>query len=935
MNPIAKFVVERPLLAWCLAALAAAVIGILSFLQVRDMRELERLDHLQTEAERRTVEIMSQTINGNLMGAVAVLGLIDPAIKQEALGKLAPNSQKVLPTLQSIAVSYDADGVFVVAETGVATSSWDNSGKPSTGLNLKFRPYYQMAMQGMDNVYAAVSLARGDRSLYFSAPIFSETTNGTQAIGAVVARTNLLKVDNLLRDKGDIALLLSPQGIVFASSRKEWIGYMSGQATPERLKAIRELKQFGNMFESKTPTLLPLGIDSGLREFEGRRVAVAASKLQWNDPFGEWTLVLVEDLDRTLSANERNLVGVFGALIVLLVGALFLNVLRSHYRQVCAGQQLEIYAREQEASAIRKARTADATLHFQRASSLPALIQAFLEEAHTLFGALQGVVYIHSDEEDLLTLAGSYACSDPPAATLTPGDGLLGQCAVERTIRTIAVAPEGFATIRSGLGETRPACVIMAPLIVNDKLLGVAEIALLHDLNSSELATFEELLGLLAMNIGIVRRSSHTEAVLSATRAAELANAEQLAFQQALVDTIPYPVFYKDAETRYLGVNRAYEECFGVRRADLIGKRISEATHLSEGDGVAYQTEDEATLAAADTVKREVQVPFADGKVHDAIYSVSGFHRLDGSPGGLIGTFIDISDIKNAQRELLRLSDAERFNRLARGREQRIVELKREINALATAAGSPEPYGTALIETVNDHEFTPHPDYRTDLDVGKPVQLADLIDLGELQVLFSNFCEAVGIASAIIDLQGNVLTAARWQRVCTDFHRAIPASCARCIESDTQLALKLEAGETFTLYTCKNGMTDAASPILVDGVHLANVFIGQFHLGSPDLAFFRQQAKQFGYDEQSYLDAVIAAPVLDEQRLPTILNFLTGFSRMIASMALAKQRADAAQIRLQEQADLLKHERVAALSLAEDAEQARQALEFVAKEAHA
>ena len=50
-----------------------------------------------------------------------------------------------------------------------------------------------------------------------------------------MARTGLQKVDELLRGKADIALLLSPQGVVFASSRKEWIGHLSGTPTPERL----------------------------------------------------------------------------------------------------------------------------------------------------------------------------------------------------------------------------------------------------------------------------------------------------------------------------------------------------------------------------------------------------------------------------------------------------------------------------------------------------------------------------------------------------------------------------------------------------------------------------------------------------------------------------------------------------------------------------
>ena len=57
--------------------------------------------------------------------------------------------------------------------------------------------------------------------------------------------------------------------------------------------------------------------------------------------------------------------------------------------------------------------------------------------------------------------------------------------------------------------------------------------------------------------------------------------------------------------------------------------------------------------------------------------------------------------------------------------------------------------------------------------------------------------------------------------------------------------------------------------------------------------------------------------------MPVILGFLSGFARMIGTMSLARYRADAAQRKLQEQAELLRRERLAAMNLAEDAEAAR------------
>lgn len=1047
MNRISKYIVAHSWLTVLLVSLAA---GWLASSIMVGYRINERRTLLETEAQRRCLEIMSQTLNGNLMGSMAMFGLTDAEIKYEAVGKKSTVTQKLLGTFESVGRAYDAQGVFLVPRDGIITLSWDSAGKPSTGLNVRFRPYYQMAMKGKNNVYAAVSLARGDRALYFSAPVYRGDSNASEAVGAVVARTGLQKVDELLRGPADIALLLSPQGVVFASNRKEWIGQLSGTPTPDRLRSIRELKQFGNLFEKNDPPVLPMVAEPGIRAVDGNSHVVASAKVQWNDPMGDWSLVLMENLSRSVPLTERLLFGLGGGVIVLLLGGILIRLLRSHYAQQQAGEKLAAYSSEQQQAAARKAELSEAGLQMQQSGQIDELIRCYFSAAHRMFGALQGVVYrVDRAAPERMTLAGSYACAEPPPPVLAMGEGLLGQCAVEKRSQTIDTAAAGFAAIRSGLGEAAPATLLLAPIMLHDRLLGVVELALLHKPESVEQEQFEEMNGLLAMNLEIIDRSTGT--------------VEQLTFQQALLDTIPYPVFYKGADTRFLGVNRAYEETFGISRDDLIGRRVLDLDYIPETDRLKYQVEDEAIIASATTVKHDLQIPFYDGRLHDTIYSVAGFRRPDGSPGGLVGTFMDVSDIRMAERELSRMADIERFNRLALGRETRIIELKQEVNDLCarladqpryaateTAAAADNSVGEAFdasgnlliklhwhpgfesgnVDVDREHralfavsndllnaivngrpkdeidriigvlvkEVTSHFDHEEAIqrsigypqaeeharihrnlvdkavkligdfnagtvDVGTffqflaydvvtlhmrredskfypllgaagPVEsfdhsgeslpkLVELVDLNELQGLFTAFCESVGIAAAIIDLEGAILVSANWQRACTGFHRANPDSCRLCIESDTELALQLQSGQDFTMYTCKNGMTDAAAPIVVDGRHLANVFIGQFHLGPPDLDFFRQQAQRFGYPEADYLQAVSEAPVVDERRMPVILGFLSGFARMIGTMSLARYRADAAQVKLQEQAELLRRERLTAMSLAEDADAAR------------
>ena len=165
-------------------------------------------------------------------------------------------------------------------------------------------------------------------------------------------------------------------------------------------------------------------------------------------------------------------------------------------------------------------------------------------------------------------------------------------------------------------------------------------------------------------------------------------------------------------------------------------------------------------------------------------------------------------------------------------------------------------------------------------------KLSNLIDMEKSQKLLDSFCDVVGIAAAIIDLEGEVLVGSRWQQICTDFHRINKRTCKKCIESDTQLANELQQGKHFSIYQCRNGLTDAASPIIIEDEHIANTFVGQFLLKTPDRDFFRQQAATYGFEETHYLDALSKVPIVKKENLPAILNFLTTFAEMVAIMGI-------------------------------------------------
>jgi PAS domain S-box-containing protein len=170
-------------------------------------------------------------------------------------------------------------------------------------------------------------------------------------------------------------------------------------------------------------------------------------------------------------------------------------------------------------------------------------------------------------------------------------------------------------------------------------------------------------------------------------------------------------------------------------------------------------------------------------------------------------------------------------------------------------------------------------------DIGN-LDLADILDTPPIQSLMDSFYELVHIPMAIIDLKGKVLVGVGWQDICTQFHRVNPKTCKHCIESDTQLTQGVPPGES-RLYKCKNNMWDIATPIIVGGEHVGNLFSGQFFFDDEplDYGFFRSQAEKYGFNERDYIAALERVPRLSRESLNEGMAFFTKLAGILSRLS--------------------------------------------------
>lgn len=209
------------------------------------------------------------------------------------------------------------------------------------------------------------------------------------------------------------------------------------------------------------------------------------------------------------------------------------------------------------------------------------------------------------------------------------------------------------------------------------------------------------------------------------------------------------------------------------------------------------------------------------------------------------------------------------------------------------------------------------------------MKFAELVNINELQELCENFTGITGAVTTFLDPEGNILLQSGWQDICTRYHRTHPATSLCCRESDTIKAGQLKKGESYTVYKCKNGLVNVAVPIMVDGEHVANFFTGQFFFEHPVEEPFIFQAKEFGFDKTSYIEALRKVPVFSEQQVRMMMEFFTHFARLICEMGLSRKRLEDAKIEQRCQKEHLEdlvNERTSELIIAkEEAENANRA----------
>ena len=151
-----------------------------------------------------------------------------------------------------------------------------------------------------------------------------------------------------------------------------------------------------------------------------------------------------------------------------------------------------------------------------------------------------------------------------------------------------------------------------------------------------------------------IRRELREAIIRNDQRQAEQHLREQLHFQQALIDSIPVPIYFKDPNSIFLGCNKAFENFSGLPQSHIVGKTMFDLVPRSLAE--RFDERDRELLEGGGTQIFESSISFAEEVQHNVIFYKATFATIDNTLGGLVGTIMDITERKQTEERLRYLS---------------------------------------------------------------------------------------------------------------------------------------------------------------------------------------------------------------------------------------------------------------------------------------
>ena len=353
--------------------------------------------------------------------------------------------------------------------------------------------------------------------------------------------------------------------------------------------------------------------------------------------------------------------------------------------------------------------------------------------------ANQGGIFLYDGKNEQLDLLTSYAYNRRKFhdQKILVGEGLIGTCAIEKKTIYLEEVPDAYLEITSGFGDAPPTSILIVPMIMENDLLGVIEIASFKKMKNYQVEFLENATEAIATTFMAANTNRRTSRLLElskkqseemATKEEEMrqnleelkATQEEAARREAEMEGVfsalneHFGVAQYSPDGKFLNINEKFETLYETTNKEFIGRNYKDISNYFRKNTDEYE-KFWKDLTNGDQKYIEEHIILLSGKQFWLNTSFSPIYDSEGNLAKILSISVEISKrklqeqeihqkaniLKNREEELEK--NLSKINTIQEKLEHENIEKKELISAIENSLCMMEYLPDGTILKVNDN----------------------------------------------------------------------------------------------------------------------------------------------------------------------------------------------------------------------------------------
>ena len=320
-----------------------------------------------------------------------------------------------------------------------------------------------------------------------------------------------------------------------------------------------------------------------------------------------------------------------------------------------AEAELQVFTRKLETDSAINSFLVEVSDDLHQAVTLADFARKFMHHVTPRIDAEYGALYLVEGASQRLVPVGGHGVLLDELQHIEIGQGLVGQCAKDRTPILISEESNSDIRIACGIGEAEPQFIIMLPVVYAERLLGVIVFAALQSIDPEKRALLEALIPMVATNLEILEQNLAKQSQAEKLQQEQDQSLKTEIWYRGIIESAPDGILVANENGEIILTNPKIDGMFGYPAGSLVGKRLEVLLPDELQGHHAELCEDFMQTGVARTMgslNKELNGVRLDGSQFPIEVGLSSLPALDGNGLCVCASVRDVTESREHSHEM-------------------------------------------------------------------------------------------------------------------------------------------------------------------------------------------------------------------------------------------------------------------------------------------